>query len=192
MKSLFPVFMIFFVTSSCATFRPDRVCDLNENTGLPILKPAAFQKHINTSQHVVIDSAKGKFDFISQLEVSPSRLVLVAMSAVGQKLFQVVYQRGEIKFQSWGVPLDFDIGYLLTDLGFIYGADKVLESCLKEVSPELSYKVNKEARIRQITGPDFNGEVVYSEDNRWSGNIRYWNSKLKYNINIEILDSTSL
>jgi len=177
---------------SCASYNPDAVCDVNDTTGLPILRPAAYQKNINTSQHVTINSRNGKFEFISQLEIDSSRLVLVAMSVLGQKLFQVDYQQGKVNFVSWGVPLDFDAGYLLTDISFIFGPHDKLETCLRQINTGLHFISDNESLKRQITGSDFSGTVSYSTQSPWSGIIHYQNTTLNYKIDINILESSSL
>ena len=192
MRRIMLIFVPAFLCSSCATYNSSSVCDVNDVTGLPILRPAAYQKNINTSQHVIINSKNGKFEFISQLEIDSTRLVMVAMSILGQKLFQVGYQQGKINFESWGVPLDFDAGYLLTDISLIFGPSDKLETCLRQINTGLYFKADKETMARQIAGPDYSGTVSYSAHKPWTGIIHYENTTLNYNINIKILESSAL
>ncbi len=198
MKVVFTFIFLAGMLCSCATV-PDKSvnCDINDETGLPVLRPAAFGKKINVSQLVKIESKNGKFEFISQLELDSSRLVLVAMTKLGQKLFQVVYQKGEIDFQSWGVSLEFDIAYLLTDISFIYAPHANLLECFMNQPTGLSVTEDHEKRIRRISGTDYSGTdyagtVKYSSSSPWRGNITYVNAMLDYKIDITILGADTL
>jgi len=159
---------------------------------LPVLNPAAYQRRIHTSQRVVIESRQGKFDFISQLEVDSERLVLVATSILGNKLFQVVYTRAEKDLQTWGVPLDFDIDYLLTDLSLIFGPASKLADCLSGSNSGISLLDNYIDHTRRVSGPDLTALVKYSQTDPWSGSIVYRNTTLDYTIAITMLETTPL
>lgn len=179
------------VLTGCASLQPYSSCDVSTGSGLPILHPAAFAVHQISSQQIHLHSAEQDFEFISQLEISPQRLILVALTPLGQKLFQIDYQAGTVDFQRFGIPDVFDPAYLLSDISFIYGPRSALQRCLLQAG--LAVKIQQDTAQRRIIHSS-NGlvEIRYATNRPWNGAITLNNQIQGYQLEIQPLSLESL
>jgi len=155
---------------------------------MPIINPAYYDGDFIRTQQVKISSRQGDFEFISQLEVRRGSLVMVAMTPIGQKLFQIQYQDQQIHFDSFGMPVDFDPAYLLSDIGLIYSRADAISECLHQTGSALQI-VSASDRRREFKNQQQSITIDYLSRNQ-SGleKIQYSNTWLDYLINIHSLE----
>lgn len=178
---------LLFGLTSCASFQPYLFCDVHLDTQLPILHPAAFGEHLISNQQVTITSTDHKFEFLAQLEVDKDRLVLVALTPIGQKLFQIIYRKQDLKFERFGIPDAFDPAFLLADISLIYGDERILDRCYSQTSlPHPEIEITKQQRA--VIYPEGNKiSIIYSRNDRWASDIVFTNSIRSYKIEIKSL-----
>jgi hypothetical protein len=173
--------------SACTTIHSYPLCDVYAKNELPILHPAVLSVPLITNQQVRIITAENQFEFISQLEVKHDRLVLVALTPIGQKLFQIQYSKANIKFERFGIPDTFSPAYLLADISLVYGKKNVLESCFQQADL-VAYSLAGDNLQRSL---NFSGKesirIQYSDENKWKSDIIFTNPERNYTIRIKSL-----
>lgn len=174
--------------TGCATLKHGQYCDLIPDTYMPIIKPGYYGEDFFRTQLVKITSKQGEFEFIGQLEVKHGKLILVAMTPIGQKLFQIGYQAGDIHFDTFGMRLDFDPAYLLADLGLIYANEQAIRQCLQQPGVVLQ-AASISLQQREFI---YRQSPLLIEYHGWnqSGHeqIVYQNKSLDYKIEIQTLE----
>lgn len=173
--------------TSCASLQSFPTCDVHVDTELPILHPSAFAANLIINQQVTIETPEHEFDFISQFEVNNKQLILVALTPIGQKLFQIQYRPQELQFQRFGIPDSFNPAFLLTDVSFIYGDKKALETCYQLTHlPRPSISMQNQQRTISYPGQK-DITITYSSTDKWSSNIVFKNPARNYTIEIKSL-----
>jgi hypothetical protein len=174
--------------NACAVLDQSQYCDSLTESGAPVIKSAYYDGEFIRSQLVSINSKQGKFEFISQLEVRKESLILVAMTPIGQTLFQIIYKDGHIQFDAHGMPADFKPAYLLADLGLIYGHDAAIQECLLHTISGVQVKTLLPNKREFLLGAS---SIVIDYENRnqvGAEKITYVNTELDYRINIQTLE----
>lgn len=174
------------VLSSCATYAPSDYCVMDTSSALPVMHADRLASQLITSQRVVIRSARGNFEFYAQLEIANNQLVLVAMSSLGNKLFQLTGSRGAADLHSWGVPLDFDASHMLADLGMIYAPADAIRQCLAQTGAPITLDL-PDAQTRLLKGGDVDVRIEYSGQDSWPAAVHYYNHMLGYEIQVQTL-----
>ncbi len=178
---------LLFALSSCASFQSYSLCDLHLDTEMVILHPSAFNERLISNQQVTITTAEHKFEFLAQLEVNKDRLVLVALTPIGQKLFQIVYRKKDLQFERFGIPDAFDPVFLLADVSLIYADDQTLNHCYSQTSlPRPVIETTKQQRVVIYPGEN-EIRIIYSRADRWASNIVFINPIRGYKIEIKSL-----
>ncbi|VAX00628.1 hypothetical protein MNBD_GAMMA21-214, partial [hydrothermal vent metagenome] len=133
-KSIFLLagFLSLLIVNSCSSIKSYSNCDVHSSSQLPSLYPSEFGVSLSSTQLIIITTKKEKFEFISLLEVYPQKINLVALTVVGQKLFQFQYKKKKLEYTGFGVPASFEPAFLLTDISLIYGKPDSLESCFSQ------------------------------------------------------------
>ncbi len=185
---LISLIVIGLVCSGCVTLKSGEYCDLIPQSDIPIIKPAHYDGDFIRSQLIRITSKQGTFEFISQLEVSRGKLVLVALTPIGQKLFQIQYAGSDIQFDTFGMPVDFDPAYLVSDLGLIYAREQAITRCVADSGSALQV-LEMEADRRIFVSQQKQMVIDYTARNQ-SGleKIFYSNQWLDYRIEIQSLE----
>lgn len=178
--------------ASCAAPIQSEYCTLASTTGLPVIHPDKFGIRIITSQKVDIRNNDQHFEFYSQIEISDPRLVIVGLSSIGQKLFQVSYQHGSIEMQDTGVPLPFDPAYMLTDISLMYAPAESLNRCIAEHKLPVTFMEQPDANSRVFAGPLLSATVEFKSESDWPAQIHYVNKQNGYTINILTLSKENL
>lgn len=178
---------LILVMTSCASLQSYPLCDVHSDTGLPILHPVAFNAKLISNQHVMISTADNQFEFLSQLEISQDRLVLVALTPIGQKLFQIQYRKQQLQFERFGIPDTFNPAFLLADVSLIYGDNNVLHSCYQQAGLPLP-AINTMDKQRTVRYPGQEAiSITYSTANKWTSDIVFSNPVRDYKIEIKSL-----
>jgi hypothetical protein len=173
--------------SACATFTTYPNCDVPVDTGIPILHPSALSAKLIANQQVKITTADNQFEFLSQIEINQDKLILVALTPIGQKLFQIQYSKGSIQFERFGIPDSFNPAYLLADISLIYGDERGLNSCYLR-SGIAAKAINKSSLERIIHYPDQEEiSISYSTKSKWQSDILFTNPFRHYTISIKSL-----
>jgi len=159
---------------------------------MPILHPAAFNVYLISNQQVTITTEDHKFTFLAQLEINKDKLVLVALTPIGQKLFQIQYRKQDLKFERFGIPDAFNPAFLLADVSLIFGDHEVLNSCFRQTNlPRPTISAIERLRIIHYSGQN-EITVRYSTDDRWKSDIVFTNSARHYQIEIKSLGTEYL
>lgn len=174
------------VLASCATYAPSDYCELDSASALPVMHADRLGHELITSQRVVIRSARGNFEFYAQLEIANRQLVLVAMSSLGNKLFQLTGSRGAAGLNTWGVPLDFDASHMLADLGLMYAPADAIRQCLAQTGAAITFAM-PDAQTRILAGRNVDVRIEYSGQDRWPAAVHYYNRMLDYEIQVQTL-----
>lgn len=184
--SIFLPFLILAL-NSCANFQSFPVCNIHSESGLPVLHPAAFNVNLISNQQVMISTADNQFEFLSQLEVTRDRLVLVALTPIGQKLFQIEYRKQQLQFERFGIPDSFNPAYLLADISLIYGEQNMLQRCYQQAA--LPLPIITDSKLRRTVRYPGQDEisVTYSTTDKWASDIFFSNSSREYKIEIKSL-----
>jgi len=191
-KSIVLIFCLLPGLLSCASLQTYSSCDVHVDTEMPILHPAAFNVHLISNQQVTITTKDHKFTFLAQLEIDKDRLVLVALTPIGQKLFQIQYRKQELQFERFGIPDTFNPAFLLADVSLIFGDREVLNSCYRQTNLPRPVIITSEHK-RTIYYPDQNEiSVSYSADDRWMSDIVFINPTRHYQIEIRSLGVENL
>jgi len=178
--------------TSCASIQGYTNCDVHSASQLPSLHPSEFGVTLLSTQQIVIKTKKDKFEFVSLLEIHPYKLNLVALTPVGQKLFQLQYQPQQLNFSGHGVPASFEPAFLLTDISLIYGKEKSLRQCFAQVKTPFSLKLSEDyagkgmSRLLRVGGDD-EITISYSGKEVWGSNIMFKNKSRHYSIEIKSL-----
>ena len=183
------IFLLLFLPAlnSCATFQSYLVCDIHNETGASILHPVAFNANLISNQHVTISTAEDRFEFLSQLEVNRNRLVLVALTPIGHKLFQIEYRRQQLVFERFGIPENFNPAYLLSDISLIYGSAPTLRECRRQ-SGLAPLQIREAGNQRLVLYPEQEQvSIDYSTTDKWSSDIVFNNPMRGYKIEIKSL-----
>jgi len=205
-KSNQPLRMLFLVSliaclNACASIQAYTQCDVHSVTGLPTLHPAAYGVTLISTQQISIKTRHRTFEFISLLEINSEKLSLVSLSPIGQKLFQIQYQAGELKFEGF-VAEYVEPAYLLSDISLIYGTKKALRQCFSRAKIPFSIKQTASQRNLRIghtpgqthisieyTGqenlPKINQHL--NQDSNWNRNIIYKNPMRGYTLEMKSL-----
>jgi len=178
---------VFSSLSACASFTSYSLCDVPVDTGLPILHPVALKSHLIVNQQVTIANSQNQFEFLSQLEIRKDKLILVALTPIGQKLFQIQYSKQDIQFERFGIPDSFNPAYLLSDISLVYGEDEILNTCYQQAGLT-SYTIATKDRQRTITYPGQAGiSITYTKQDRWLSDVQFNNMDRNYTIMIKSL-----
>jgi hypothetical protein len=173
--------------TACAAFKIYPNCDVPVDTGIPILHPAALNANLVANQQVRISTKDDQFEFLSQIEVNNDKLILVALTPIGQKLFQIQYTQGKIQFERFGIPDSFNPAYLLADISVIYSEVRELNSCY-QLSGISAKAIDNSTLQRTIYYPGHKEiNISYSSDNNWTSNILFTNPVRHYTISIKSL-----
>ncbi len=173
--------------TSCAGIQGYSNCDVHAASQLPSLHPSEFGVTLLSTQKIVIRTKKEKFEFVSLLEIHPNKLSLAALTPVGQKLFQLQYQKQQLDYSGRGVPAGFEPAYLLTDISLIYGTDESLRQCFTQARIPFMLSRDKDTtRLLRIGGTD-EISIHYSDTKVWDSNISYTNHTRDYSIEIKSL-----
>ena len=172
---------------SCASIQGYSNCDVHSASQLPSLHPSEFGVTLLSTQQIVIKTKKDKFEFISLLEIHQYQLSLAALTPVGQKLFQLQYQKQQLEYSGQGVPASFEPAFLLTDISLIYGEDESLRQCFAQARIPFSLSRDKNnTRSLRIGGTD-DISIHYSGEKVWGSDITYTNHTRDYSIEIKSL-----
>ena len=191
-KNIILMFCLLPGLLSCASLQTYSSCDVHVDTEMPILHPAAFNVHLITNQQVTITTEDHKFTFLAQLEINKDRLVLVALTPIGQKLFQIQYRRQELKFERFGIPDTFNPAFLLADVSLIFGDREVLYNCFRQTNlPRPTINAVERLRIIHYSGQN-EITIKYSADDRWRSDIVFNNPTRHYQIEIKSLGVENL
>ena len=172
--------------SACASFQSYSHCDIATDSGLPILHPQSFAVNLISTQQISLITEQQNFEFIAQLEINSERMILVSLTPIGQKLFQIQYSRGQLDFQRFGIPDTFNPAFLLTDISLVYGRGDILEKCFVQTRLPIQISQNtSQKRIMIIDGDAI--EIQYSTNNPWQSEIELNNPARGYKIKIKPL-----
>ena len=150
-----------------------------------MLHPSTYNANLISNQHVTISTAVEKFEFLSQLEVTPDRLVLVAFTPIGQKLFQIQYRKQQLQFERFGIPDSFNPAFLLADVSLIYGDSQVLNNCYQQSGNTMPAIIDIGNR-RTVRYPGQEAiNITYSTISKWTSDIVYSNPVRNYKIEIK-------
>ena len=178
--------LLLIVLASCATYQASEICTIDTTTGLPVIHADKLGHSIITSQKVLITNGSHSFEFYAQLEIANNQLVLVAMSSLGNKLFQLSGNRATAGINTWGVPLDFDASYLLADLGLIYAKADIIRQCLADTRMPIRFAV-PDTHTRIFKGNDVDIRIEYAGNGEWPDEIHYRNNIMRYEIRVQTL-----
>ncbi len=187
---LFPLHLLSL--GSCANIQSYANCDVHTDSQLPSLHPSEYGVSLLSTQQITINTTNDKFEFVSLLEVQPDKLSLVALTPIGQKLFQLQYRKQKLDYSGQGVPADFYPAYLLSDISLIYGKTKSLEYCFAQIRIPFtldfgeSYTDNHITRLIKI-GNTEKITIEYSTKEIWESNITFTNHTRDYSIIIKPL-----
>ena len=190
MKLRYLIYVMLLPLSACASFQSYGNCDVARTSGVPILQPAAFARHLISTQQVSINSEQGNFEFISQLEVSRDKLTLVALTPIGQKLFQIQYQPQLMNFERFGIPDSFDPVYLLGDISLIYADDATLNRCFAaaKLNMQVSSKPTPQHTVvRHVKVDATSVRIEYSTQDPWQSAIELHNPMRGYTLKVKPL-----
>ena len=179
-------FLPLLLVGSCSTYQASDVCTVDTSSGLPVIHTEKFGYRLITSQKVVIVSSSDTFEFFTQLEVTDKELLMVAMSSLGNKLFQLSGRHGAAEITTWGVPLDFDAGYLMADLGLIYARPGIIMQCLVDTGLPIKFSL-PDTRTRTFMGKGIDISIEYTGDGEWPATVRYINNVMSYEIQVQTL-----
>jgi len=177
---------------SCASMQGYTNCDVHSSSNLPSLHPSAFGVNLISTQQIVIEAKENKFEFVSLLEINPYQLSLVALTPVGQKLFQLQYRKQNLDYSGQGVPSSFDPAFLLTDISLIYGKEVLLQQCFAQTQIAFSAKEkinNSDKSMKRsflVSGTE-NITIKYSSQDVWVSDIDFTNHTRDYTIKIKSL-----
>ncbi len=177
---------------SCASMQSYSNCDVHSSSQLPSLYPSEYAVTLVNTQQIVITTKKEKFEFISLLEIHPRQLSLVALTPVGQKLFQLQYQKKKLDYIGFGMPTSFNPAFLLTDISLIFGKQGSLESCFAQAKIPFSIAVDESSADKKFTrlvnmGAEDKITIEYSIKEIWGGDILFTNHTRDYSIAIKSL-----
>jgi len=152
-----------------------------------MLHPSAYNANLISNQHITISTAAEQFEFLSQLEVTPDRLVLVALTPIGQKLFQIQYRKQQLQFDRFGIPNSFNPAFLLADVSLIYGDSQMLNNCYQQAGNPVPAIIDVGNR-RSVRYPDQEAiNITYSTISKWKSDIVFSNPVRNYKIEIKSL-----
>lgn len=188
MKSVFsPVLLFAILLSGCAGLVRHAGCDADTEHGIVMLHPSVYQVNLISNQQVTITTAEQSFEFLAQLEISSERLVLVALTPIGQKLFQIQYRPQELNYESFGIPDSFEPAFLLADISLIYADKKVLDGCYLQTGYAIP-AIQHEKQERRVQFPGHKQIVIsYSGRDKWNSDILFSNPNRSYSIQIRSL-----
>ena len=194
-KNTILMFCLLPVLFSCASLQTYSSCDVHIDTEMPILHPAAFNVNLISNQQVTITTQDHAFTFLAQLEINKEKLILVALTPIGQKLFQIQYRKQELKFERFGIPDTFEPAFLLTDVSLIFSDLNVLNDCYRQTNLSRP-TITEIKRERTIEYPEHAGQnnitVSYSTNDRWMSDVVFINPVRQYKIEITSLGTEHL
>lgn len=173
--------------SGCAGLTMHTDCDADTEHGVVILHPSAYKANLISNQQVTINTSETSFEFLAQLEISGERLALVALTPIGQKLFQIQYRPQRLSYDRYGIPDSLEPAYLLADIGMIYADKEMLDRCFRQAGFPAPV-IEQEESIRRI---QFSGQktivISYSNKDKWNSDIMFSNPNRNYKIRIQSL-----
>lgn len=174
----------------CATLQTYTNCDVHAVSGLPSLHPAAYGVRLNSTKQITINTRTQKFEFISILELSGNKMVLVSLTPLGQKLFQIEYEPARLVFTAYGMPNHFEPAFLLTDLSLMYGEEKALRTCFNQAKIPFTLQSNTQnTRLVMLQRESGNEKIQidYAGEDIWNSPITYTNHSRDYSITVKPL-----
>jgi hypothetical protein len=184
------ILTIVLTLSSCALFRKQsestpRV-EVVKGQWIQLPTPAALAFNGQASQILTgIYHIKGKIQtYTSQVEIekTPHKLVLVALSGLGGELFSLVYNGITLKSSSLPMPnAAMGIKHTLTDFIFTYAPKSLLQSILSHT--DITLQATPLKRIFYLDSKPII-QITYQYKNPWHGHITYKNLTLHYTVRI--------
>jgi hypothetical protein len=151
--------------------------------GLPLLAPATLGESRTVQQvlHVAFGDRDATLNAV--LSLTPEKLQVVGLNAVGLRLFTVEYAGGELKSErAPGLPAEVDPARVLSDLQLAFWPLSALQAATRDTAYEI---IEPYARARRLKR---NGrliaEVHYADDRPWSG--RVWLSNFEHGYSLAV------
>lgn len=189
-KRLFVLVCLLMSTGACVHLPVDTGCQMTTRLKLPVFDPQQFGSDFYRVQKVRIISSQGTFEFLSQIELSQDKLTVAAVTPIGQKLFQIVYQDREMVFEAFSLPVEFNPMFLLSDIGLIYVSPDNIRQCLHDGTSGLRIQALSTARRQFIDGQGNEIDIAYSPGpDTGHETIHYRNTIAGYSITINTLES---
>ena len=184
--------MIPILFSGCALFKTSNIqapqVELIKGQSVTLPPPSVFQKNITATQ--ILTATYGQDTYSSQVEVelSPQKLVLVALAGWGGEVFSIVYDGQNIQSSSLPMPhASMGISHTLMDFVLTYAPEDSVKTMLLNTGVTLSVTPLKRTYW-------FNGKKILSIDYQypdpWKGSVILHNLYFGYKINIQTLSNT--
>jgi hypothetical protein len=151
--------------------------------GLPVLAPATLGES-RTAQQVLHVAFGGRDATLSAvLSITPERLQVVGLNAVGLRLFTVEYAGGELKSErSPGLPSEVDPARVLADLQLAFWPLAALQAATRDTAYEISEPYARARRLKR--DGRLIAEVHYADDRPWNG--RVWLSNFEHGYSLAV------
>lgn len=189
MKKLFLLLLVLSCTS-CAIFRADKTAsprvEIVPDQWIQLPKPSQLAFNVTATQ--ILTAAykiQGKiYSHTTQVQVekTPQRLVLVAVSSWGGQIFSIDYDGASIKTSSLPIKhATTGIQHVLTDFILTYARTDLVKNLLLSTDIKLTLKKNQ--RIFMLHNKPII-KIDYQSSNIWNSKITLNNLKLHYTIKI--------
>ncbi|NNM60140.1 MAG: DUF3261 domain-containing protein [Legionellales bacterium] len=161
--------------------------------GQMINLPTPGQLNLNLSATQIVTASyviKGQTQSYSSevhLEMTPEKLLMVAVSGWGGQLFSLSYTGNTIKSSSLPMPnANMGIEHTLTDFIFTYATTDLLTSILAKTSIQLVVKPNQ--RLFLIDNKPIM-QIDYQDFDPWKGKVIIHNYELNYAVIIQTIQT---
>jgi hypothetical protein len=181
--------MVVMMMMGCAS-SPPAENTRREPSRFLSLSPADLGHSLSQSQVVTGYHDGQEYKMRFELEITPSRLVVVGLSPIGVTLFTIVQEDGDLSVESsLERQLVFDPRHMLFDIYLTYWPVKALQTALSKLGLQL--EETDDGRIRRIRGLDGTdiAEIKYSSKPVTTGNITIQHYDFPYRLSIKTLEA---
>ena len=177
--------LLVMVTGCAGTLQP-------KSTGpeFPSVSSASLGYSLSLSQLVTGEHDGREYKMRYELDITPSRLAIVALSPLGVTLFTIVQEKGELSVERLAKgQVGFDPRYTLFDLYLTYWPRKILQPALARIRMRLDEATD--GTVRRVRGLDGNliAEIKYPPKHQKTGKIIIQHFDFPYRLQIETLDA---
>lgn len=185
------ILALLLVCAGCASRPPQPEKPLHQPPRFLSLSPASLGRGLSLSQIVTGHYGDKTYRMRFEVDITPSRLVIVGLSPLGVTLFTIVQdaQGGLDVEKTVPGPDVFDPRHMLSDIYLTYWPEAALRSALADIGMRLDD--TPDGAVRRIRGVDGNliAEIQYAPNRRKTEKIRIQHFDFPYWLSVQTVDA---
>ena len=148
-----------------------------------------YAEHLNQTQKITLRGKNRTFEYIARIEATGSQLTMVAITPIGQKLFQIIYTTNGVDFTGFGIDEEIKPELILADVGLVHINEETIAECLSRDGQTLKIIAMTDSKRIFETSKGERIIVRYSGASAPANRtIEYDNRIYDYHVTIQMLD----